>query len=440
MNEFWDSWAGRELWWRQRWLRTRRLRLEGEPRQKRTRGARQHAADAQQKLLEQLMPFRHGVLTGPVALDLDFHVTVDQPPALYNLAKYLLDVLGPTQSAGQTLGRRHVLYRDDRQVKLLYVRLRHASISDPTTTSSGEIWLSARPLRDVVEDLRLARKVEDCTDSIATWPDEEESPFFQPEIPHVERVPTFDLGQATSTEEARRWEELNSWLAFHDRSRLQEAILRRTDANVAFVLSQSPESLAGARPRQRPFADTAALRSIYDKLDKLRAENREMLLSSPLAIPMPSLPRVSGERQTFKTAIRRELEQWLACWPVFHTLLVPLKVTFLVMAPAQGHKDLDNIALEVLPIVHEVLQPQPDEWLLRSPPPGTGERAEADQALNRLRVLRDYSVTAFEVIELKRRNDDPPAGLLYLALGSGSQVGSIWTRITDYVEDYMDNI
>jgi len=119
----------------------------------------------QRSLLEELKLFHHNALTGPVALDLNFHVTTDQPPALYNLAKYLLDVLGPTHFEGQGRERRHVLYRDDRQVKLLYVHLSHPSISDATvkTVDDGHTWLTARPLRDVLEDIRLVDELEAAT-------------------------------------------------------------------------------------------------------------------------------------------------------------------------------------------------------------------------------------------------------------------------------------
>lgn len=44
----------------------------------------------------------------------------------------------------------------------------------------------------------------------------------------------------------------------------------------------------------------------------------------------------------------------MAC--IFSPLVVPVKVTFLVVPPQQG-KDLDYIALTCLPLVHEVLRP-----------------------------------------------------------------------------------
>ena len=213
----------------------------------------------------------------------------------------------------------------------------------------------------------------------------------------------FDLDQATSDEEAQRWADLNRWFTLHEQSQLQETLLRNTDAQVACALRQSPESIAGARPQRRPLAENAAFRSIYEDLNELHAQNRHTLLTNPINIPMPSLPRISGERKSFKANIRRELEQWRARWPIFQPLLVPLKMTFLVIPSEQGGKDLDNLALEVLPLVHEVLRPQPTSWLLRFPLLTAEDRMEDNRARSRLRFLGVNSVTAFEVIELQRR-------------------------------------
>ncbi|TCN37855.1 hypothetical protein EV644_15020 [Kribbella orskensis] len=87
-------------------------------------------------------------------------------------------------------------------------------------------------------------------------------------------------------------------------------------------------------------------------------------------------------------------------FPILAPLRVPLRVVLLVVPPRQG-KDLDNLALSVLPAVRDALN-GPD-------------------------------ITAYEVIELKRTAADPEAGLLRFALGSGSQHGSTWQRATDYV-------
>ena len=435
---FWDGWVGREIRWRQRQLRTRRLCLDGEPERKGRRGGAVRVAEVQRRLVEQQKPFGHRALTGPVALDLDFRVTSTNPPTLYHVAKHLLDVLGPVHPEGSDLGRRHVLYCDDRQVKLLYVHLWHpgvtsASVSD---TTQGSTSIEARPLRDVAADFELVNGLRRETRRIEGWDDDaEDSPFYIPEIPDTEPDLAFIPEQETSDEQARQWSNLNNWFAALDHSQLQEALLRRTDALLASILCSAAYEIAGTRPRRFSYADHPAFRSVSAVLDEVRARDRQILLSVYMTLPMPGLPRLSGERQAFKAAVRRHLEQLRTRWPVFNPLLVPLKVTFLVVAPEQG-KDLDNLALEVLPLVHETLRPPLTPSILQSGLLGSNP-PENEAVRKRLHALRTHSVTAYEVIELNRGEDDPPQGHLRLALSSGSQTGSTWGRIADHVQKAM---
>ena len=61
--------------------------------------------------------------------------------------------------------------------------------------------------------------------------------------------------------------------------------------------------------------------------------------------------------------------------------------------------------------------------------------ADRSQALKRLRSLNSESVTAYQIIELKRTPNDPPSGLLRLILGLGHgfdhTARSLWRRNDD---------
>lgn len=437
---FWDSQVGREIRWRQRWLRARLLCLDGEPERKRKgrRSGAVCATEVQRRLVEQLESFRHGTLTGPVALDLDFRVTSTQPPALYHLAKYLLDVLGPIHPDVSGLGRRHVVYQDDRQVKLLYVHLWHPGIAGTSVsdTSPGSTRIKAQPLRDVIADFALANDLRGETHYVKSWDDEnEDSPLYLPDIPDVEPDLALTSERAGSDGRVRQWSNLNNWLAAFDHSQLQEALLRRTDAVLASILCRSASEIAGARPRSFLYADGADSKSVSAVLGEVQAGDRKTLLSELMTLPMPGLPRFSGEGQAFKVAVQHQLERLRTRWPVFDPLLVPLKVTFLLVPPEQG-KDSDNIALEVLPLVHKILRPPLSLPILQRGLVDS-DSPENEGLHNRLDVLRAHSVTAYEVIGLRRHEDDPPHGHLRLALGSGSQMGSTWSRIGGYVEKVM---
>ena len=108
IDSFWDSQIAREIRWCQRCLRTRSLRIDGEPEQKARRGGRYRATNTQRDLVGQLRERDQHPLTGPVALDVAFHVGRPQSPGLHKLAKHLLDVLGLVQPDVADLDRQHM--------------------------------------------------------------------------------------------------------------------------------------------------------------------------------------------------------------------------------------------------------------------------------------------------------------------------------------------
>ncbi|MCS7484574.1 hypothetical protein ACFFQW_46205 [Umezawaea endophytica] len=401
-NSFWDGPEGQEIRWRRRWLRVRRLHLDGEPEQKGQRGGRYRTAAAQRGLVDQLAAFSHGHLTGPVVLDVQFYSGRTQPPGPHKLAKHLLDVLGAVRADTRLPGRRHVLYRDDRQVKLLHVTLWTSppGQSDPSTPHTA---ITARPLRDVVADLDLVRTVDEWDNRYGDHDDD--SPLTIPPIPDLDHEQTFDPSFAAGLEQAEDRRRLNTTLAALDHGRLQQALLSRTDALLSRMLSNSSDWISGARPRLRPYSDHPGLNQAYAELDRTIADSRELLLSGPITLPLPQLPQVRGQGAEFAAAVHRAIEEITSRQPVFAPLCVPLKVILLVIPPDQG-KDLDNLALQVLPVVEQVLRPP--------------------------------SINSYEVIELTRTPVDPPAGLMRLGLGDGHDPRSTWKQVTDYVERRME--
>lgn len=206
----------------------------------------------------------------------------------------------------------------------------------------------------------------------------------------------------------------------------QEAILARTDATLIWALGSYLDDLSDGDP-------PAQLASI---LEESRAMTRDLLLSNPLTLPLPGLPRATGQSADFARMIRASLEVFRASWPLFRSLLVPVTLTFLVVPPRQG-KDLDNIALTALPIAHEVLRPHISPHLL-SPSRGDGEgESWRDDALARLKSVNARSVRAYQVIELPRSPQDPPEGTLCLALGLHAH-WSWWHRASTYLRTAVD--
>ena len=407
--------------WSLRRYRALRFAVNGEPARKGRSGSRA-AISFQRQVMDQMDAWRRFPMTGPVALDLYFRSVLKGPPAIHNAAKHALDALGPALEGNARPRRRHVLYRDDRQVKFLYVDLDQgwAREAPARPTGTGIVYVTARRARDVAADMRAALLVgqEDDDDDHDT-----DCPFVVPELPDEPDIGWPGVPPANVTD-FHRW--LDDDIRFRHIADLQKAILAGTDAMLA----------SGLTDCLRPTNNIGADEQIAAILADAQAESRELLLSSPLTLPLPSLPRATGETAAFGRQIRAQIEEFRSRWPLFQSLLVPVTITFLVTPPAQG-KDLDNIALTALPIAHDVLQPHIAPHLLAPRIPGRDPRPEHQQRLDRLRSVNARSVMAFQAIELPRTPADPPEGSLRAALGL-HQHDSWWERASDYLKEKIE--
>jgi hypothetical protein len=413
---------------RARWKRIFLIRIEGEPTQKRRRGSERSAIDFQRQVIEGMELYRRYPFHGPIALDLHFTSTRSNPPIIYHVAKHTLDVLGTAHPANSRPRRRSVLYRDDRQVKFLYVALDQEwkpSQTEGDTPPKGSVFLIARPARDAVTDLCVAYELNtdsDYEDLIDDYDDDEElDPFHVPDLPD-----DLDMYREPFPEPTPMQEFLNQSIRFQHAIDLQESILARTDRLLAHTLAGY---LKGLSDVSHPV--------VGDLFRENLETERNLLLSSPLSLPLPGLPQVEGTSDAFAELVRGSLQTFKDRWPLFRSLLVPVKVTFLVIPPEKG-KDLDNIALTVLPIAHEVLRPHIQPHVL-APDPPDAPSPWVIETRKRLRSLNANSVAAYQVIELPRSPEDPPGGTLRLALGRHSRE-SWWNRAAGYIDEMTERV
>lgn len=435
MSSVWD--LPEDFWALQRQYRrarTMRLLVQGEPRRKGRLG-RQFAASIQQQIIEQMQAYRRYPFTGPVALDLHAVAARRNPPGIHQVAKYLLDVLGTADPNIARPRRRSVLFRDDRQVKYLYVALDQAWDGHRSMVEGGDgaTYLIARAGRDVVADFKDANRVRrDDFDA----DEDESSPFWCPDLPDDDPDWFEPVGTATA-ESSALGAYLEEWYRFYSLARMQESLLARNDAILISALSGYLDDPLWP-PKGSRRAPTLP-GDLVDRMDKTEEMTRNLLLANPLAVPLPPLPQTNGTSSDFTSNVRERLQTFRAGWHLLRPLVVPVKATFLVVPPAQG-KDLDNIALTLLPIVHDVFKPHIEPHLRFPARPDGDDQPERDRALARLRSLNANSVNAYQVIELPRSDRDPPEGILRLALGGVLARKSWWDHIADYVDEWAEQI
>lgn len=411
------------MWIFQRHARYRRMflvRVVGEPAQKGP-GGRRAAPEFQRQVIEAMEQHRRYPFTGPVALDLHFTAMRKQPPIIHNVAKHVLDVLGPALPEDVRPGRRHVLYRDDRQVKFLYVHMRQAwePQEEDDAGRSGSTFLIARPGRDAVADLRTAYEIERDDDDDD---DQDDNPFYVPDLPDD---PNWDWPSWQPEEASPTLARIDQITRLHYEIQLQESVLARTDAILAHTVTGYLDDLSGVFWPE-----------LSEKLGDLQRLHRDFMLSRELTLPFPALPGTAGASKDFEAEVRACLVDFRRRWRLYGVLHVPVRLTFLVVPPEQG-KDLDNIPLRVLPIAHDVLRPHIEPHLLWHEHPDETPQPWLVEARRRVRSLNANSVAAYQVVELPRSVQDPPEGILRVALGPDTR-HSWWDMAADYVDRMVD--
>jgi hypothetical protein len=150
----------------------------------------------------------------------------------------------------------------------------------------------ARRARDVIADLCLAGRLDHERHG-----EDDGSPFLSPDLPD-------DPEPGWLTEPGSVLTPLERYLAeafrFRDVTELQEAILARADASLISGLSMYLEGQARADP-------PGQLAAIFEES---QAAGRNLLLSDPLTLALPGLPRAAGESEDFARLIRDRLEEF----------------------------------------------------------------------------------------------------------------------------------
>ncbi|MEO3861555.1 hypothetical protein [Acrocarpospora sp. B8E8] len=312
MSDLWD--VPDDLWAvlqrRSRWNRTLLLKVDGEPLRKGRLGARSAAA-IQKQLIGQMIAYRRHPYTGPIALDLHAVAARKNPPSIHQTAKYLLDVLGNADASLAQPRRRSVLYRDDRQVKYLYVSLDQAWNRD-RDRSDGSTHLIARPGRDVTADFRDAHQLRlNASGEEEEDYDNERNPFWCPDLP--EDDPDWDPPIDTPRGQISVLESyLEESHRFYSLMRLQDSLLARNDAILTSALSSYLD-----RPPHTKEDQWAALLSPESKALSLKTRRmaRNLLLANPLTVRLPALPQANMASSDFTREVSERLGVYLARSP-----------------------------------------------------------------------------------------------------------------------------
>lgn len=372
----------------------------------------------QNQVLQEMTHWKRRAYLGDIALD--FEVIPGQgrhaPPLIQTVVKNYLDLLNVPVKGVRT-ARKRLLYRDDRQVRLL-----SASYSHVGSKEDDEIWLRAVSMGDFLQDVALAERIlrDDFTERRAARLREEfdVQRFLDDQAKRDEDDEAFDelkkLNRDADAMKARYGDLPFQSIRWSLSQRVQDSFL----GNAAPDLRQWTSILAPQTRDRRVAGNGAAELAV--SIELIDATLRSMLLSSPLALDLRQLPSLDYSTKEFKKATRAAIADYRKRYPWLFPLAVPVDVAILFVPPTGGGVDLDNLARYIVPAVNEELQPPPTptaampEDLIKAYPPLSAMLAEK-------RKLPPYSIRRYEVVEMHRMSSEPPEGVVRLILHGGSR-------------------
>ncbi len=269
---------------------------------------------AQQLALAQRTAFK-----GDVALKIDLTTTSKNAPQAHTITKNLLDLLSERRP-DIPWPRKHLLYKDDRQIQALSVTCRHGK-SDP------RISIEARPFKSMLDDLELAAEI--------IRKEEMSNDAWQREMYEEDWVKTFSDFRVNETEKRRIYGD-----SFYDnyvkllRWSAQRELLGRSGVNIPVL------GWMFGRPNDISFGFGAG-------------EWANLLGRSKLRLQIGELPIGKGSSETFKKAISAEISSFKKRWDwIIDPLVLAVGLEVVVRPspatpPAVLH-DLDNIVRDYL--------------------------------------------------------------------------------------------
>jgi len=370
-----------------------------EPRSKKS--LREAEAQLFQKALADALGKRRG-FRAPIALELDFRATADNPPEIHTVAKNYIDLAYRAPVGG---GR---LMKDDRQIRYLAVSYTLKMTAWPS------IFVRAARMSGFHEDVRLAREIHADRDVDARREDSLDESLDALQRWEAERESLVsNYGQAT--------------FAAHHRLhviRIQQAWLSGTERLLHSLLLD-----ALSQPNMPPSPAMVLGGRHWPALD-INDLYKRFLFSPTISLSLAPLPQKEGQGEEFKKAVKDALTKIRAAHPRLFPLYSELAVTILLVPPARAathHNataDLDNLARKVMPHIHGILEPPTtQDFSYLENVRDSQLRAYFEQRAKIARRLPRYHVTRYEVVQLPRTTNDPPEGSVRLVLCDGA-VGS----------------
>jgi uncharacterized protein YecT (DUF1311 family) len=375
-------------------------------------------------------------LRGPAVVDFTFTPAGPNPPSIEKLPKSYLDLLERRVDSVGSFTDERLVFRDDRQVKVLFVRY-HMGLD-----ASPEVRATITARRHFIADVELAARLDrgDFQDSDTShrrrrWSDDHERIFGHRDEQVDQAFEELRELECWSPAHRAQFGEAYEAMFRFALYKVQRAWLANTDDAIGSILLGLPSLWR----RMQPTFLVESLKS-----------TRGLLIGGPLAVSVMHAPRRDGDSTLFEVALEKALAQFARSHKVLFPLLTQLGVTMFHIPPrpeTEGidGKDLDNLARLVIPKVQETFKPPSTLWqahrlALRTPSVDPAISAWVQKEIDLHKRLPAIGVSRYCAIELPRVPDDPDDGMVAVAFGDGEQIPSLWDDIDGFIKEWKSSL
>jgi len=418
-SEYLESVRGQSTELRKRMDKTLYLDIQQEPKGKHS--SIHEKLFFRQEIKRQLKENNRRQFRGDLIIEIDYFLTLANPPALQTLSKNYLDLLHKQMTRIDS--QKSLLFNDDSQVKILIsnYHLDEYDIKEP------HIEITAYSLGYFIKDIELADRI--LNNKFTNSDHFKDSRFddnFRQDYNHDSRDYIIDLKNLEEKKEfyIRTFGEQYYILQKHFYTRqIQEQFLKQNNLGTRELISIFQPYF----PNNKKYIKEKTFQSIWNS-------TRNLIFFSLSFLDFGNAPIKKGEKNIFKNNLKEELQRFKEKYKVLFPLLQPISVIIFFVPPKRNIVDLDNLALYIVPIVNEILEP-----------PSITQFIYDNKYLNELlkkevKITQQFppnSIASYQLIHLPRQENDPENGAIKFVIADGLyHISNIWRTVKDTISKW----
>jgi hypothetical protein len=358
---------------------------------------------------------------GDLILQIDFYTTKDNPPELQTLSKNYLDLLHKEMSHIDSLSK--ILFGDDDQIKILISNYH----IDEEAHKKPCIEIKAYSVRYFLADIELADRIlmnkfsDSDYSSHSRFEDKLEEERYYNEKDYFEDLRDLEEGK-------KDYDRLFGEHYYRVQKnflirQIQEQFLKQNNLEIRNLISIFQPFFSN----NKKYFESKEFQGIWNG-------SRNLISFSPTYLDFGNAPQKSGERNKFKSQLKKELKVFREKYKLLFPLLLPISVIVTFIPPREKIVDLDNLARYIVPFVNEIFKPPTVVQLTYKDTYMTDLLKKENEIIQR---FPPNSIASYQLIQIPRLENDPDNGKVGFLFTDGFyHFNNVWRTVDEIIDKW----